>query len=100
MYWFLSAPPWCGVGCKKDNLWDVKGGETGGTGTIWSCTENEICVRVGVGVENGITIVGILVARPRSSDILTSEFLVLSPYSSYGTTDGVLCRMARMSVTD
>ena len=43
---------------------------------------------------------GFLVAHPRSSDILTSAFLVLSPYYSDGTTDGVLYRMARMSVAD
>ena len=44
--------------------------------------------------------VGFLVARPRSSDILTSAFLVPSPYSSDGTTDSVLCRMEIISVAD
>ena len=42
---------------------------------------------------------GFLVDRPRSYSILTSEFLVLSQYSSDGTTGGVIFRMARMSVS-
>ena len=41
-----------------------------------------------------------LVACLGISDILTSEFLVLSPYYSDGTTDGVILRMARMSVVE
>ena len=39
-----------------------------------------------------------LVARPRSSAILKTAFLVLSPYSSDGKTYGVLCSMEIMYV--
>ena len=39
----------------------------------------------------------VLVALPRSSAILTSEFLVLLTYSSDGTTGGVILRMEIMS---
>ena len=41
-----------------------------------------------------------LVDRPRNSAILTITFLVLSPYSSDGTTEGVLFRTEIMSVAD
>ena len=37
---------------------------------------------------------------PSSSAILKSGFLVLLPYSSGGKSDGVVFRMARMSVAE
>ena len=43
---------------------------------------------------------GFMADRPRSSTILTSTFLVLSPYPSDGTTGGVILRMEIMSVSD
>ena len=88
------------VGCVTGTLWNGTGGDTGGTGTLWASTEREICVIVDVGVATGITVVGFFVARPRISAIIISIFLVLLPYSSYGTTNGVIFRMARMSVAD
>ena len=60
----------------------------------------DIYGRVGVGDATGRMIVFVLVACPRSSAILTSEFLVLSQYSSDDTTDCLICRMERMSVAD
>ena len=41
-----------------------------------------------------------LVDRLKSSDILTSAFLVLSPYYSDGTTDGVFFRIEIIYVAD
>ena len=49
----------------------------------------EICDRVDFGVSTGRTIVDFLATNPRSSAILTSAFLVLSPYYSDGTTYSV-----------
>ena len=91
---------WGGVDCETGTLWDGEGCETGGTGTLWGCTGREICGRVGVGVTTGRTIVFFFVDLPRSSAILKSVFLVMSPYSGYSITGGVLWSMARISVAD
>ena len=91
---------WGGVVCDKITLFYGTGWDTGGTGTLWDCKGREICGYVGVSVATGIMILFFLVACLGISDILTSEFLVLSPYYSDGTTDGVILRMARMSVVE
>ena len=91
---------WGGVSCKKGTIWYGTGGKNFGTVTIWSCTGRDICDRVGVIVVTGRMIVGFLVAHPRSYATLTSIFLVMSPYYSDGTTDGVIFRIAKISVAD
>ena len=58
------------------------------------------CERVDVGVTTGILILSFLVSLSKSFAILTSEFLVLSPYYSDGTTASEIRRLTRMSVAD
>ena len=88
---------WVGVACKTRTLWYGSGVESSGTGTLLDWTGRNICDIIGVGVTIGRMIVFFLVAITRSSDIFTSECLVMSPYYSDGTTDSVLWRMEIMS---
>ena len=60
----------------------------------------DICGRVGVGFSTGRTILSFLVDCPRSSAILNSVFLVLSSYSSDGTTDALIFSMKEIYVSD
>ena len=91
---------WGGVGCDTGTIWYGERGDTGDTGTPWACTGRIICDRGSVGVTTGRTIVGFLVDLPRSYDILKSAYLVMSPYSSDGTTGGMLWRMGMISIYD
>ena len=92
-YLFFFYTLWGGVGCNTVTLWYEIWGNIGGTGTLSVFTRRETGGTVRFEVKTGGIMVKFLVALPGSSAILESAALVLSPYSSDGTTKGVIWRM-------